>query len=490
MSMSCRQISLVAVVLGLGTMMLGLAAVDQAEARPTYFEVLTSRYDIQSGDRTYACGNCHIKWTGTGARNPFGQAVEQQLYVGKSITQALTDIEPMDADADGFSNLDELATYQTLPGYSCDNFFLADGAPIGYDTFITPLVPSCLEPKDIRIDPSSLVYITKAGTVAVQQIQLINNGSTDPITVSSYGFLAGAHPALSISGPTVPFVIPVGQVVTLDVSFAPPAAIIGFGTVRIESDDPDEAQIDVSVQGFGYVQTLAAPEARARCLKAADKAFQRYADRHRREWNRCFLDEVKGLACDAGARDLKIQQAEDRFRAAVGGAKDKVCAGANLSPSLLGLPATCGGNCGITFTNMASYASCLVCRENEARDAMLRDAVGTAPPDMPPNVAATSDASRCQKQIATRMAKGIGNVQKTLGRCEVANITGTPVDCAATNADALTAIQGQVNEAANRCTDSTGLLGCLFEGGTATCLGDSANGIGTDLVGATFGVAP
>jgi hypothetical protein len=479
-----RMSQLVALAFGA---LVGLLAVRQAEARPTYFEVLTSRYNIQSGDRTYACGNCHIKWTGTGARNPFGQQVEQQLYIGKSITQALADIEPMDADGDGFTNLEELATYQTLPGYSCSNFFLAEGAPFGYDTFITPLVPSCLEPKDIRLDPTTLVYLTKAGTTDVQQLQIINNGSTDPITVTSYAFLAGANPALSITGPAVPFLIPVGEIVNLDVSFAPPAAIIGMGTIRIQSDDPDEAQIDVPVQAFGYVQTLAAPEARARCLKAADKAFQRYADRHRREWNRCFLDEVKGLACDAGTRDLKIQQAEDRFRAAVGGSKDQYCAGANLSPSLLGMPAKCGGNCDITFTNMSTYASCLVCRENEARDAMLRDAVGTAPPDVPPNTAATADANRCQKQIATRMAKGIGSVQKTLGRCELANITSSPVDCAAINADAITAIQSQVNEAGNRCKDSTGLLGCLYEGGTATCLGDSANAIGTDLVGATFG---
>jgi hypothetical protein len=326
--------------------------------------------------------------------------------------------------------------------------------------------------------------------VEVQQLQIINNGSTDPITVSSYAFLAGANPALSISGPAAPFMIPVGEVVTIDVSFAPNAAIIGLGTLRISSDDPDEADIDVPVQGFGFVQTLAAADVRARCLKAVDKEFRRYADRHRREWNRCFLDEVKGRACDAGTRDLKIQQAETKFRAVIGGSKDKYCLGANLSPSLLGLPSTCGGGCDITLTNMASYASCLVCRENAARDAMLRDAVGTAPPDSPPNLAATLEANRCQKEIATRLAKGIVNVQKVLGRCEIANITDTPVDCGATNADALTGIQGQVNEAANRCTDSTGLLGCLFEGGTATCLGDSSVTIGTDLVGATFGVAP
>jgi len=47
-----------------------------------------------------------------------------------------------------------------------------------------------------------------------------------------------------------------------------------------------------------------------------------------------------------------------------------------------------------------------------------------------------------------------------------------------------------VNEANHRCVDSTGLLGCLFEGGPATCLGDSATTIGTSLVETTFGVTP
>ncbi|MEO6028640.1 MAG: hypothetical protein ABIR79_17380 [Candidatus Binatia bacterium] len=468
-------------------MALGLVAAHDAEARPTYFQVFTDRYGIVSGDRLYACGNCHIKWTGTGARNPFGNAVEQQLYIGKSISQALADLEPMDTDGDGYSNVDEIVTFQTLAAYSCNDFFLSQGAPIGYDTYITPNVPSCLEPLDIRVEPGSVSFITKAGTTNTLQVQIINNGSTDPLHVSSYQLLPGAHPTLSVTGPTAPFDIQVGGIVELDVSFAPNTAVIGSATLRISSDDPDEGTVDLPVQGFGFVQTLGAPEVRARCLKSVDSQFRRYADRHRREWNRCFLDEIKGQACDEGARDLKIQQAETHFRAAVGGAKDKTCVGANMTAPLLGFPATCGGTCSITLNTMASVASCLVCRENEARDDMLRDGLGTAPPDSPPNVAGTSAANRCEKQIASRLAKGISSVQKVLGRCELANVTAdTPVDCSATNAAAIADVQAQVNEAANRCTDSTGLLGCLFEGGLPTCLGDSAGTIGSTLVGATF----
>lgn len=465
---------------------LSLFAVRHAEARPFYFAALTTRYAIEPDDRIYACGICHIRWTGTGARNDFGAAVEQQLYVGKSISHALADLEPMDADGDGFTNLDELATHRTLPGYSCSNFFLAAGAPIGYDTFITPMVASCLEPKDIRVSPTSLSYITKAGTSDVIRVQVINNGQSDPITVTSYGFVAGSHASLSVSGPSLPLVLNVGEIVELDVTFAPPSAIVATGTLRIASDDPDEPTIDLPAQAFGVTQILASVDDRVRCLKRIDKELRRYTDRVFREWNRCFVDEVRGLACDVGTRDREIAQAETRFRDAVGGSKDRICAGDHLNASLLGLPPACGGTCDQTVTSVASFASCLVCRANEGRDEMLRHDIGTAPPDSPPNVAGSKDANKCQKQIASRIAKGIASVQKILGRCELVTIGQTPVDCAAANASALTKIRNRVDEARNRCADSSGLLACLYDGGTEQCLGDAAIAIGSTLVDAIF----
>lgn len=465
---------------------LSLFAVRHVEARPIYFETLTTRYGIEPADRTYVCGNCHIRWAGTGPRNDFGAAVEQQLYIGKSISQALADLEPMDADGDGFTNLEELATHRTLPGYSCSNFFLADGAPIGYDTFITPLVPSCLEPKDLRVAPTSLSYITKAGTSDVIRVQVINNGSSDPITVSAYGFVAGSHPSLSVSGPALPFVVSVGEIVELDVTFAPPSAIIATGTLRIESDDPDEPTIDLSAQAFGFTQTVASVDDRVRCLKSIDKELRRYTDRVFREWNRCFVDEVRGLACDVGRRDLEIAQAETRFRDAIGGSKDEVCAGDNLNASLLGLPPACGGTCDQAVTSVASFASCLVCRADEGRDEMLRQGIGTAPPDSPLNVAGSRDAYKCQKQVASRIAKGIASIQKILGRCELAHIGEAPIDCAAANAAALTKIRNRVDEARDRCPDSTGLLDCLHDGGAENCLGEAATSIGSTLVDAIF----
>ena len=99
-----------------------------APARPLYFENLTAMFGIQEGDRLHACGVCHERWKGTGPRNPFGTLVEQQLYVGKSIRDAITAVLPADADGDGTSNGDELTVFHTLPGEGrWETALLADG---------------------------------------------------------------------------------------------------------------------------------------------------------------------------------------------------------------------------------------------------------------------------------------------------------------------------------------------------------------------------
>ena len=303
----------------------------------------------------YACGNCHLKWTGTGARNPFGSAVEQQLYVGKSITQALADIEPMDTDGDGFTNLDEIATYETLPGYSCDNFFLAAGRPHRLrhlhhaDGAVVPRAdrhphraasPSASSPRPGRPDTLQLADHQQRQHRS-HHGQLVSGSSPGATPRSQRQRTRGAvrHPGRCRSS-------------TLDVSLradrgrdrdaAPCASPPTIPTSR-RSTSP--------VQGFGFVQTLAPADKRARCLKSIDKRVPPLRRSHRREWNRCFLDEVNGLACDTGTRDLKIQQAETRFR---DGHRRRQGQGLRRRQPerrrLLDLPATCGGGCNITVS--------------------------------------------------------------------------------------------------------------------------------------------
>src|SRR4030095_7123521 len=100
----------------------------------------------------------------------------QQLYLGKPISPAIDAAVLQDPDGDGFASLEEITTHETLPGYSCANFFDAIEAPNDWHTFITPGVPSCLEPKDIRAAPTVLNLTTDAGSQISRTLTIFNNG--------------------------------------------------------------------------------------------------------------------------------------------------------------------------------------------------------------------------------------------------------------------------------------------------------------------------
>src|SRR6185369_3371129 len=190
-------------------------------ARPAYFEQFKEFYSIPDGSNLDACGVCHFRWYGTGARNPFGSTVEQQLYLGKTVMQSLMDVEGMDPDGDGYTSGDEIITFMTLPGYNCANYTDAIDPPLGYDTYITPGVATCHEPLDIRVSPTSVGMILYNGQTRTSSVTVFNNGSDDPLNITSYALLPGAPASLSVSGPATPLSIPVGQSITLDITFSP-----------------------------------------------------------------------------------------------------------------------------------------------------------------------------------------------------------------------------------------------------------------------------
>jgi hypothetical protein len=466
-----------------------LLAAATVQARPLYFDNLTSIYAIAPTESIYACGVCHIKWTGTGARNPFGLAVEQQLYLGKSIVDAIQDIAGDDTDLDGFTNGDELATFRTLPGYSCDNYGLAEGTPPEFQSIITPGVPTCLEPKDILVEPGVVAFITPLGDSASADVTIRSNGSDLPLEVSGVELLAGAPPSFGLTAPAVPFSIPAGQSVTVQVTFTPTISGQQTATLRITSDDPDQPIIDIAVSGLAFVTPLAPPDVRGRCLKDLSKQLERVAKARLGAWGACYVDELRGVACDAARRDKTVAKAETKLRELVGGTRDRHCAAASLSATLLGLPSQCGAPCdAITLNTIPKIADCALCRAQAATDAMLAAAVGTTPPDLPPNVLGP-DAWRCNRQLVAATGKGIRSVQKALDRCELEDVlAGTSTDCPASLASTLSREADRVNARAAACKDTTGMLGCLFDpGADPTCLGTAATQLGTDLAETAFG---
>lgn len=462
-----------------------------AASRPNYFATFVGIYGFVPGDDLHNCGVCHRRWEGTGARNPFGVEVEQQLYIGKTITQAILDVEPLDTDLDGFTNVDELTVHGTLPGYSCDNYTLVINPPVNFQSLITPGVPSCLEPIDIMVEPSLISMLSQVNEVETVGILITNNGTDDPIVVSNYEMLAGSHPTLGLSGPTAPVVIPVGQTATIDLSFSPVTSTGASGTIRISSNDPDEPTIDIPVTAISFVKNLAPAADRAACFAEAEKRMEHYTRTHLNEWGRCYLDELAGVACDTGRRDTKIAASAAALRSFVGGAKDKKCAGNGITPTRLDLPTTCPAPCeGVAMGTIAGWADCLVCQQDAATETMLQQTIGVTPPDLPPEVLATLP-QRCERLLVRGVRNAIRKVQKKLGACRLANVTaGSPVDCDATLAADIAVEEAKVDELLSRCRDTTGLAGCLFEMTPAPqCLSDMATSVSGDLVDAIFDTA-
>lgn len=458
------------------------------QARPLYFQNLTTIYGLVPGDEIYACGVCHQRWEGTGGRNPYGTAVEQQLYLGKSIVDAILDIANEDTDLDGFLNGDELANHRTLPGYNCSNYGLAVNPPAWFQSIITPGVPTCLEPKDIEVTPSIVALLTEVGEPTSAVVELINNGTDFPVEITSVAFLAGAHPTLSVVAPPTPFSIPVGERVQVQVQFNAPGSVLAAGTLRIASDDPDESNIDVAVSALSFVDPLAPPDVRARCLKDMEKGLERLTKAHLREWGDCYLDEAAGVACDTAKRDVRIAKAEAKLRSVVGGARDRNCAGASMSAGLLGLPAQCGAPCGsITQNTMTRIADCLVCQQTAATNAMLTATIGTAPPDLPMTTLSPA-AQRCSQQLVIGVQNGIRAVQRAIAACELeAVVADTEVDCEAQLAPVLAREAAKADQKLDRCTDTTGMEGCLFgPSPDPACLGLTAVQVGTTLAETVF----
>jgi hypothetical protein len=466
-----------------------------AEARPVYFENFTAHYGIVEGDELYACGVCHIKWTGTGSRNPYGHTIEQQLYLAKSIIQSLDDAGPMDPDGDGYSSVDEILTYMTLPGYNCENFVLAQGAPTGYDTYITPLVPTCLDPLDIRVSPSGVSAIIFVGEVRTMDITVFNNGSEDPINITSYALLPGAPASLVASGPTAPFSIPVGESVTLQVTFTPLAPSSANTALRIESNDPDEGTIDVPISVLASSDPTADGATRGPCYAAIRKAMSKYAKAQLRIWNDCYLEELAGRACDTGDRDLRLAKAFSKLAAVIGGDKDKVCANAGLTRTTLGFPSDCAPGCeDQTVLAVSDIPSCLACVQDQVMESVLRDGLGTAPPDLPPVVVSDEDAYSCQERIMKSLQKGLLKMYAELGECELAAMTvdGPEGECETSLDAVLDELRADIDATLDKCSSTAGLLGCRFESMPVDdqCLGTTALTLADQLTNATFAIEP
>ncbi len=441
------------------TLVAGLTTATSSQARPLYFETLTDTYGIIEGDDLYACGVCHIRWLGTGQRNLYGQAVEQQLYVGRTIEESLALIEDEDSDGDGFSNVDELTSFLTLPGYNCENFVNAVGAPTGYDTFVTPGVATCLEPRDIRILPTSVGIFMRAGEVQTTSFTIFNNGSEEPLHIESVGFTAPPPGSVALLGPTPPYDIPVGDSVVYTIEFSAESTTFFNGTIEVVSDDPDPEQevLEVAVNLVAIVVVLAPADQRAACFESMAKEFTRYSKTHFKEWGDCQLDELGGQICDGGGRDYQIARREARLLATIGGDRDEDCLGSDLTRVLLDYSASCGAPCDdLTVSNFPDIAECLICRQGAGMQDLLGVVAGSSPPALPSATIDDAGHLKCVEKVEKTAEKAISKLLKLYTECEIEGVANeTTPDCPTTLAEARAKILAKVDKAIDGCSGFT-----------------------------------
>jgi|GEM_PF-686189 len=117
---------------------------------------------------------------------------------------------------------------------------------------------------DIDVQPTALDFGTvTVGSTADRTLTVRNVGSA-PLTVTG---MTLDNPRFTIVSPSTPFTVNAGGQQTVTVRFAPTSTGPQSGTLRIQSDDPDEATVSVSVTGQGVAQpppsgrTLSVPNA-------------------------------------------------------------------------------------------------------------------------------------------------------------------------------------------------------------------------------------
>lgn len=461
-----------------------------AEARPTYFQEMKTYFGVPDDSRVDGCIVCHLQYNGAGTRNRFGYSIQQYLYTGKSIQEALPLVADLDSDGDGYTNADELINWLTLPGFDCSNFEEASNAPLDLDTYVTPEVATCRDPIEIDVQPGTAGFVTDAGETDAVTMTIWNLGYENDLEISAIELVDVNGSGLSlVHGNELPVSVPPGDSITVDLRFAPSGVEAASATLRISSNDPDDAARDIAISALGIQRTLASLEERLACRGEIQKRFASYTKLHLREWVGCFAAEAAGFRCRSARRDQKIGRAEQKLESFLAGPKDKACYGVGMNAARLDMPEVCGGGCGeIPLTGIASVRECLVCRQQEASEATLTAAFATTPPDLP-QAGGGGDATKCAKRIGKTVAKVIPAIQKELAACAAEKLAsgGDRSLCAAERAETLVRLRTKIDAAVAKCSDVEGLAGCAFEeDAEGTCLGDAAVEIGQDLVDAVW----
>ena len=113
-----------------------------ARAFPGFDESVVTKYTTATN--LESCGTCHNDFNpGPTSLNPYGTDVNGVLS-GFDIDQALTDVEDLDSDGDGTSNIAEIESDAGFfPGWTCETYTNATSAPSNLADLVDPVDPGC-----------------------------------------------------------------------------------------------------------------------------------------------------------------------------------------------------------------------------------------------------------------------------------------------------------------------------------------------------------
>ncbi|MCX9011367.1 MAG: PEF-CTERM sorting domain-containing protein [Candidatus Methanoperedens sp.] len=191
-------------------------------ARSQYLNAFDTKYNT-TGTRIDTCITCHND-TSTFSRNPYGLDMQAQLGGATNVVNvtainaALTNIEPIDSDNDGFINLDEIHNL-TFPGNASD-----------HPANVTPTATATVSP---TATATATVTPTVTATANVTPTVTATANVTPTVTATA-NVTATVTPTVTatVTGAVTPTVTVTGTaVVTPTVTGTPPTAVPEFPTV-------------------------------------------------------------------------------------------------------------------------------------------------------------------------------------------------------------------------------------------------------------------
>ncbi|MGH7790660.1 MAG: hypothetical protein ACRERC_27615 [Candidatus Binatia bacterium] len=213
----------------------------------------------------------------------------------------------------------------------------------------------------------------------------------------------------------------------------------------------------------------------AKCQKNVATRQAKYLKTYYKEWSRCFTQRVNGLTCDAARRDSRIADAAAAVRERIGGAKDRACAGRNLTSGSIGHAGTCPAPCAhLVLFDLDDLATCNLCLAGALGNEALEAAYGFTPPALPATLPFTAVA--CQSSL-DKAAGGLADGwSKVLSKCEQANAFGKnipPANCTADPSGGIANAKARAASKIAQCDSFAGIPGCATSGSAAavqTCI--------------------